>query len=118
MEIRKQEKAEKAMRNVQLRISKSKVKQEKQNRSTVKQTAHVDRKVFIKRGKSIYKRLKQRLEKESMGKVIAVEIESGRYVLGDDELETAIKAREEFPGRTFAFFRVGYQAVHKFRRRR
>jgi hypothetical protein len=33
-----------------------------------------------------------------VGWVVAIEVESGGYVLGDDELDATLKALERFPG--------------------
>ena len=70
---------------------------------------------FFEKGKKIYKKLKSKLEKKNKGKILAIEPESGGYVIGKDELETALKAQKKFPGKIFDFFRIGYPALHKFR---
>lgn len=67
------------------------------------------------KGKKIYKRLKAKLESKYKGKIIAIEPDSGNYIIGKDELDAALKAQHEFPGKVFDFFRIGYPAVHKFR---
>ena len=66
-------------------------------------------------GRKIYKRLSSKLEKNYKGKIIAIEPESGGYVIGKDELQAALKAQHKYPGKVFDFFRIGYPAVHKFR---
>ena len=71
---------------------------------------------FYKKGKSLFLRLERRLKVKHRGEVIAIEPSMGEYVLGKDELEAALKAREQFGGRPVDFFRVGFPAVHKFRR--
>lgn len=68
---------------------------------------------FHAKGERIYQRLKTRLEPRHKGEIIAIEVESGGYVLGKDELQVALKAMKKFPGKKFSFFRVGYPAVHK-----
>ena len=73
----------------------------------------LDKKEFTDKGKTIYKKLESKLI-EKKGKVVAIEIESGDYVIGDDELDAALKARKKFPGKIFTFFRIGYPVVHKF----
>lgn len=67
------------------------------------------------KGKRIYQRLKPKLEPRYRGWILAIEVESGGYVLGKDELAVALKAMKKFPGKKFSFFRVGYPAVHKLR---
>ena len=71
---------------------------------------------IFNKGKNIYKRLKSKLEKKNKGNIIAIEPDSGGYVIGRDELDAALKAQHKFPGKIFDFFRIGYTAVHKFRR--
>lgn len=70
---------------------------------------------FHKKGRRIYQRLKARLEPKYKGQIIAIEVESGQYVLGKDELQVALEAIQKFPNKQFSFFRVGYPAVHKLR---
>jgi len=76
---------------------------------------YLDKDEFIERGKNVYKLLKPKLEKKFKGKVIAIEVDSGDYVIGSDELDAALKAQKKFPHKIFTFIRVGYPAVHKFR---
>ncbi|MBL7073613.1 hypothetical protein ISS37_00025 [candidate division KSB1 bacterium] len=82
----------------------------------MEQTKYIDKDEFVERGKRIYKRLKPKLERDFKGKVIAIEIESGDYVVGEDELDAAIKAKKKFPGKIFDFIRIGYEVVHKLRK--
>ena len=57
---------------------------------------YLDKDELTERGKSIYKLLKPELEKKFKGKVIAIEVDSGDYVIGDDELDAAVKAKKSF----------------------
>ncbi len=75
----------------------------------------LDKEEFTERGRVIYKRLEPILIKDK-GKIVAIEIESGDYVIGDDELDTATKAKRKFPDKIFVFFRIGYPVMHKFKR--
>lgn len=72
---------------------------------------------LFEKGRKIYKRLKSKLEGKYKGRIIAIEPETGGYVIGKDELDAALKAQHKFPGKIFDFFRIGYTAVHKFRKR-
>ena len=69
------------------------------------------------KGERVYRRLRSRLEPRYKGQILAIEVESGQYVVGKDELPVALKAMNKFPGKKFSFFRIGYPAVHKLRRR-
>ena len=70
---------------------------------------------FQSRGERVYQRLRPKLERAHKGDILAIEAESGEYVIGKDELRVALKAVKKFPGKKFSFFRVGYPAVHKLR---
>jgi hypothetical protein len=67
------------------------------------------------KGRRIYQRLKSRLEPKHKGQIIAIEVESGQYLVGKDELQVALKAMERFPKKKFSVFRIGYPVVHKLR---
>jgi hypothetical protein len=67
------------------------------------------------KAKRLYRRLEPCLLPEHRGQVVAIETESGAYVVGDDELELVRRARAQFPGKLFYFFRIGERAMHKLR---
>jgi hypothetical protein len=67
------------------------------------------------KAKRVYKKLRAALERQHKGQVIAIEVDSGAYVLGSDEREAAREARTRFPGKIFYFFRIGEPALHKLR---
>jgi len=62
-----------------------------------------------------FRKVQPKLLSRHKGDIVAVDPETGRYFVGDDELEVARKATTALPGTIFGFFRVGYPAVHKFR---
>ncbi|MBI3291880.1 MAG: hypothetical protein HYZ73_03605 [Elusimicrobia bacterium] len=70
----------------------------------------------FKRGARLFQKIQPRLLPRHRGKIVAVEPESGKYVIGTDELDAARRAMAIFPNKIFDFFRVGYPTVHKFRR--
>lgn len=70
---------------------------------------------IFEKGKKIYNGLKGKIEKKFKGKIIAIEPISGKYIIGQDELEAALLAVNKFPGKVFAFFRIGYPVMHKLR---
>ena len=67
------------------------------------------------KGERQYQRLRSKLEPRYKGQILAIELESGEYLLGKDELQVALRAVKKFPGKKFSCFRVGYPAVHKLR---
>jgi hypothetical protein len=79
----------------------------------VQQRNHIHR--LHAQGERQYQRLRPKLEPRYKGHILAIEVESGEYVLGKDELKVALKAVRKFPGKKFSFFRIGYPAVHKLR---
>jgi len=82
----------------------------------MEQIKYIDKDEFVAKGKKIYKKLKPKIEHDNKGKVVAIEIESGEYVIGEDELDAAIKAKNKFPNKIFDFIRIGYKTVHKLRK--
>jgi hypothetical protein len=77
---------------------------------------HVNVNTLAVKGEDIYAtRLKALLEPAHQGKIVAIEIESGDYFLGDTVVEAGQKAKERYPDRVFYFIRVGYSAVHRRR---
>ena len=72
--------------------------------------------VRARRAERLYEtRLKALLEPQEAGKVVAIEVESGGYVLGEDEMDAIRKALERFPGKVFHFIRVGSPVMHTMR---
>ncbi len=75
----------------------------------------IDKESFFAEGERLYRKLKARLERQHKGKILAIEAESGQYIVGEDEVVVAKEALARFPGKVFSFFRIGYPVVHKFR---
>ena len=69
------------------------------------------------KGERVYQRLRTRLERRYKGRIVAIEVDSGQYVMGTDELQVALRVVKKFPGKQFSFIRIGYPAVHKLRLR-
>lgn len=67
----------------------------------------------IKKADQIYERqLREILEKDHKGEIVAIEIASGDYFLGNNEIEAYEKAIQKYPNKTFVYKRIGYQATH------
>lgn len=67
-------------------------------------------------GEEIYERkLKKKLEPKYNGKIIAIEVETGKHFIGDTLNEADDKAKAHFPDKVFYFKRVGFKAVYKKR---
>ncbi len=61
---------------------------------------------FIERCRAIYRQLLPALIAKHRGKVIAIEPETGDYVLGEDLDSVSAKALARYPNRLFGFFQV------------
>ncbi len=72
----------------------------------------------FKKTSKLFHRVERRLLGRHKGHVVAIEPNSGQYFVGKDVLEAAHQAMAALPGKVFDFFRIGYPAVHKFRRQR
>ena len=66
---------------------------------------------MAEKGEEIYSAEKDRLEKENKGKFLAIEVDSGKYFIGKDQMEAFRKARKKFPKKIFYFIRIGFPAV-------
>lgn len=81
------------------------------------QGRQVNWKEFNKRSDELLKELQKILLPEHADQVIAIDIESGSYVLGETPTETALKFQERFPGRLMFLVRVDGGAVVKYHNR-
>ena len=66
-------------------------------------------------GKAVYQTLQAKLEKEYLGRFVAIEVESGDYFIGESLNEADARAREKYPGRVFYIVRVGRPSVYAYR---
>lgn len=70
---------------------------------------------IAEKGEAIYKKIKDKLEPENVGKIVAINVDTGEYFLGKDTVEADHKARDKYPDAVFHLVRVGYPAVHSFK---
>ena len=70
---------------------------------------------FAQKGEKIFRSIEDRLKPVHLGKVIAIEIESGNYFIGRTHSEAGYKAKRKFPDKIFYFARVGARAAVSFR---
>jgi hypothetical protein len=59
----------------------------------------------------IYARLKDKLT-EYKGKIVAIEVESGDYFLGENTIDAYNKAVKKYPLKEFFFKRIGFKATY------
>jgi hypothetical protein len=75
----------------------------------------INREEFGSKGDEIYEKIKPLLEPEHKGEIVAIEVESGDYFLGETVIKAGQKAKGKHPDKVFYFVRVGYPVVHIFR---
>lgn len=69
---------------------------------------------FAKKGKEIYQKISKDAEKKHYGKFLAIEVESGKYFLGETQEEAVKKAKKRFPTKIFYFIKIGFPGVVTF----
>jgi len=70
---------------------------------------------FARRGEEIYDHeILPRMTPEDQGRVVAIEIESGDYEIGRNEVAAGERLRERHPESLFWFRRVGSPSLHRF----
>jgi hypothetical protein len=70
---------------------------------------------FARRGDAIYENdVHPHLKTEDEGKFVAIDIETGRYEVDEDELEAGGRLRARVPGAQIWMVRVGSRSVHRF----
>jgi len=67
---------------------------------------------IARKGEEIYQReLKAKFEKTHFGKYIAIEVDSGEYFLGENQIDVSSKAKKKFPDKITYLIKIGYPAV-------
>jgi len=70
---------------------------------------------FVERAKEVYRaQLAAKLEPAYIGKIVAIEPETGGYGLGENEVEAARQARATGHHGPFFFLRVGSAYTHRW----
>ena len=66
------------------------------------------------KGEEVYRKISGQLEKKNLGSFIAIEVESGKYFLGQTQVEALEKAKKRFPNKIFYLIKVGFPAAMNF----
>ncbi len=67
-----------------------------------------------RRGDEIYERqVRPQVEAGNYGKVVAIDIKTGAYALGDTALAAANRLRAQHPEAEIWFVRIGHRALHR-----
>jgi hypothetical protein len=74
---------------------------------------------FARRGDEVYERqVRPLLTADDEGRFAAIDIDSGEYELGDEELEVCDRLRARLPEAQIWLVKVGSRFVHRFGGRR
>lgn len=65
-------------------------------------------------GEKIYQKISKQIEKKYLGSFMAIEVESGKYFLGQTQIEAIEKAKKHFPTKIFYLMKVGFPAAVTF----
>ncbi|MCZ6679865.1 MAG: hypothetical protein O7E52_21745 [Candidatus Poribacteria bacterium] len=77
---------------------------------------HVNSRKLVREGQEIYDtKLKTMLEPGHTGEVVAIDVISGDYFIGNTLPEAAEKAKAQYPERLFYFAKIGYPVMHRRR---
>jgi len=60
-----------------------------------------------------FEKINKKLLPEYKGKIIAIDVDSGDYFMGDDVLNACKKARKKYPDKIFVCKRIGVGYVHR-----
>jgi hypothetical protein len=70
---------------------------------------------FAQRGKAIYEdQVRSQVEQGNDGKIVAIDIETGAFEVGDDSLTAAKQLLIRYPDAQIFGIRIGHRAVHRF----
>ena len=78
---------------------------------------NIDIRGIGEKGRELFKRISEELERDYRGKFAAIEVDSGEYFIGDTSVEADKKAREKYPGKVFYLGRIGFRAAVSFKGR-
>lgn len=65
-------------------------------------------------GEKVYQKVSKQIEKKHMGDFMAIEVESGKYFLGQNQMEALERAKKQFPTKIFYLMKVGFPAAITF----
>ena len=70
---------------------------------------------FARRGDEIYEStIRPQVEADNYGKIVAIDIETGTFAIGDDTLTASQKLLAKCPNAQTWVVRIGHRAVHRF----
>ena len=72
---------------------------------------------FARRGQALYERqVRPQVEESNIGRIVAIDIETGEFEIGDDALAASDRLFARCPEAQPWLVRIGHRAVHRFGR--
>ena len=78
---------------------------------------NIDIREIGEKGRELFKRISEELERDYRGKFVAIEVDSGDYFTGDTAIDADEKAREKYPGKAFYLGGIGFRTAISFKGR-
>ena len=72
------------------------------------------REVVVSRGKAIYQQLRDKVEPEHKGRILAIDVKTGNYEIDDEDAVAMDKIHAKNPDAIVYCLRIGFPAVHRF----
>lgn len=74
----------------------------------------MDNRECAEKAKEIYRtRIRERVEPHEHGKIVAIDLDTGDYFLGESVIEACKNGRQKYPGKVFFCLRVGFRTTHR-----
>jgi hypothetical protein len=68
---------------------------------------------IARRGQAFYRSIREKVEnRENLGKIIAIDINTGNYEIDDNLLEASDRLQQEWPEALIWLERIGFSAVY------
>ena len=73
----------------------------------------VEMKKMMDKANVFFKKINKKLLSEYKGKIVAIDVESGDYFMGDSGLEACEKGKKKYPNKIFVCKRIGFGYVNQ-----
>jgi hypothetical protein len=81
---------------------------------TVRQPRY-NKEEFAQKGDALYEsEIRSQVEEGNHGKIVAIDIETGAFEVGNDSLTAAKQLLKRYPEAQIFGIRIGHRAVHRF----
>ena len=84
-------------------------------RGSTDRASQIDIRKIGEKGRELFKTISEELERDHRGKLVAIEVDSGDYFIGDTAMEADEKAKGKYPDKAFYFGRIGFRAAVSFK---